>query len=131
MPPRPTMQSTCIRWLLFVGLAAFVPLFYYLAVVGGWLPYGGILLIAIRNPSNSSILLFSLIHLTVYGVVLYWLAGLIARIINRLASGYAWLATAIVLLLLASVGAMPIYGAAHGQIHWMSAYELYGSDKLR
>ena len=59
------MQRTFIRWLLFVGLAAFVPLFYYLAVVGGLLPYGGILLIAIRNLSNSSILLLSLIHLTI------------------------------------------------------------------
>jgi len=43
------MQRNYVRWVLFVGLAAFVPLFYYLAVVGGLLPYGGILLIAIRN----------------------------------------------------------------------------------
>lgn len=125
------MQHMYIRCLLFVGLAAFVPLFYYLAVVGGWLPYGGILLIAIRNLSSSSILLFSLVHLAVYGVFLYWLSGLIARIINRLISGYAWLATAVVLLLLAGIGTMPIYGAAHGRIHWTSAYELYGSDRLR
>lgn len=125
------MRRTGIRWLLFVGLAAFVPLLYYLAVVGGLLPYGGILLIAIRNPSNSSILLFSLVHLTVYGVVLYWLAGLIAQVMNRLARGHAWLATAVVLLLLAGVGAMPIYGAAHGPIHWTSVYALYGSDALR
>ena len=125
------MQRTFIRWLLFVGLAAFVPLFYYLAVVGGLLPYGGILLIAIRNLSNSSILLLSLIHLTAYGVVLYWLARIIARVMDRLTRGHAWLATAVVLLLLAGVGAMPIYGAAHGRIHWTSAYELYGSGKLR
>jgi hypothetical protein len=45
-----TMQRNYVRWVLFVGLAAFVPLFYYLAVVGGLLPYGGILLIAIRKP---------------------------------------------------------------------------------
>ena len=70
------MQSTYIRGVLFVGLAAFVPLFYYLAVVGGLLPYGGILLIAIRNIGNSSILWFSLIHLTIYGVALYWLNSL-------------------------------------------------------
>ena len=125
------MRCTLIRWMLFLGLAAFVPLFYYLAVVGGLLPYGGILLIAIRNPSNSSILLFSLVHLTVYGVVLYWLAGFIARAMEKLGRGRAWLATAVVLLLLAGVGLMPIYGAAHGRIHWTSAYGLYGSDTLR
>lgn len=125
------MQRRFIRWLLFAGLAAFVPLFYYLAVVGGLLPYGGILLIAIRNPSNSSILLFSVIHLTVYGLVLYWLARIIARVMDRLARGHAWLGTAVVLLILAGIGAMPIYGVAHGRIHWTSAYELYGSDRLR
>jgi hypothetical protein len=125
------MERTCIRWLLFAGFAAFVPLFYYLAVVGGLLPYGGILLIAMRNPSNSSILLFSLIHLTIYGFAFYWLAGLVAHAMARLTRPHAWLATAVVLLLLAGVGAMPIYGVAHGRIHWTSAYELYGSDRLR
>ena len=43
-----------IRWLIFAGLAAFAPLFYYLAVVGGFLPYGGILLIGVRNLSDHS-----------------------------------------------------------------------------
>ena len=49
------MQRTYVLWVLFVGLATFVPLFYYLylAVVGGLLPYGGILLIAIRHLANS------------------------------------------------------------------------------
>ena len=59
------MQRTYVRGVLFIGLASFVPLVYYLAVVGGLLPYGGILLIAIRNLGNSSILWFSLIHLDI------------------------------------------------------------------
>jgi hypothetical protein len=79
------MQRTHIRGVVFLGLVAFLPLFYYLAVVGGLLPYGVILLIAIRNIGNSSILLFSLIHLTIYGVALYWLAELIARLVIRVA----------------------------------------------
>jgi len=125
------MQHTGIRWLIFIGLAAFVPLFYYLAVVGGLLPYGGILLIGLRHLTDSSFLLFSFVHLTVYGVLLYWLAGLIARALARLSGTHVWVATAIVLLLLASLGAMPIYGIAHGHIQWVNAYELYGSGKLR
>ena len=36
----------------------------------------------------------------------------------------ASLASAVVLLLLAGVGAMPIFGIAHGHIQWISAYEL-------
>jgi len=125
------MQRTYVRWVLFGGLATFVPLFYYLAVVGGLLPYGGILLIAIRNLANSSILWFSLIHLTIYGVALYWLAELIARLLIRVAGVHVWPATAVVLLLLSSIGLLPIFGAAHGQIHWMNAYALYASDTLR
>jgi hypothetical protein len=125
------MQRTHIRGVVFLGLVAFLPLFYYLAVVGGLLPYGAILLIAIRNIGNSSILLFSLIHLTIYGVALYWLAELIARLVIRVAGAHVLPATVIVLLLLASIGLLPIFGAAHGQIRWMNAYALYASDTLR
>lgn len=125
------MRRASIRWLIFAGLAAFAPLFYYLAVVGGWLPYGGILLIGVRNLPDQSFLLFSLVHLGVYGLLLYWLSGLIARVLSRLPGAGAWLATAVVLLLLAAIGAMPIFGIAHGRIQWISAYELYGSGKLR
>jgi len=49
------MQHTGIRWLIFIGLAAFVPLIYYLAVVGGLLPYGGILLIGLRHLTDFGI----------------------------------------------------------------------------
>ena len=125
------MQHRCIRILIFVGLAAFVPLFYYLAVVGGLLPFGAILLIGIRNRSDGSMLLFSAVHLAVYGALLYFLSGLIARIVNRFEQAHRWIATAVVLLLLAGVGAMPIFGIAHGHIKWTNAYKIYGSDRMR
>ena len=125
------MRLIYLRLLVFAGLAAFVPLFYYLAVVGGFLPYGGILLIGLRNLSDSSLFLFSLVHLGVYGLLLYWLSGLIARLLNRLPGPGAWVATAMVVLLLAGVGALPIFGIAHGHIQWTSAYAIYGSGKLK
>jgi len=125
------VKRTPIRWVVFAGLVAFLPLFYYLAVVGGLLPYGAILLIAIRNIGDASFLWFSLIHLTIYGVALYWLAGLIARLLIRVAGVRAWPAAAIVLLLLAGLGLLPIFGIAHGRIHWMNAYALYASNTLR
>jgi hypothetical protein len=125
------MPHTAIRWLILAGLAAFVPLFYYLAVVGGFLPYGGILLIGLRHLTDASFLLFSFIHLTVYGALLYWLSGFMARTLTRLAGRHVWIATAIALFLLAGVGAMPLYGIAHGHIRWVNAYELYGSGALR
>lgn len=125
------MQSTYIRGVLFIGLAAFVPLFYYLAVVGGLLPYGGILIIAIRNVADSDLLWFSLIHLIIYGVGLYWIAVFIARLLIKVAGSHVWPATAVVLLLLAIVGLLPIFGAAHGHIDWTNAYVLYSSGQLR
>jgi len=125
------VQRKYIRWLLFFGLAAFVPLFYYLAVVGGLLPYGAMLIIAMRNLSDASFVWFSLVHLTIYGVALYWLAELIARWLTKRAGKYTWFATAVVLLLLAGIGLLPIYGIAHGHIRWASAYDLYASGMLR
>jgi hypothetical protein len=49
----------------------------------------------------------------------------------RSARDRAWLATALVLLLLAGVGTRPIFGAAHGRIEWANAYALDASGKLR
>jgi hypothetical protein len=124
------MPQQYVRVVLFIGLAAFVPLFYYLAVVGGLLPLGGMLLLAMRNP-DPAILGFTAIHLAIYGLLLYWLAGLLTRLLVKIAGGHVWFATATVMLLLAGVAALPIFGIAHGHIRWINAYELYGSNALR
>ena len=120
-----------IRGVVFLGLLAFLPLVYYLAVVGGLLPYGAILLIAIRNINDPSLLMFSVIHLAIYGVVLYWLSGVFTRLIVRVAGAHTAPATVIVVLVLTGIGLLPIFGIAHGQIQWRSAYALYASDTLR
>ena len=46
-----------VRAILFVGLAAFVPLFYFLAVIAGFLPFGGILIITMRNLTSPLLVL--------------------------------------------------------------------------
>lgn len=125
------MRGRYIRWVIFLGLAAFVPLFYYLAVVGGFLPFGGILLITLRNLKDASLVAFGLVHLAIYGAALFWLTGLIARFIERRVSDRVWLASLAVFALLAGIGAMPIFGIAHGHIRWESAYQLYASANLR
>lgn len=125
------MRTRHIRWLIFVGLAAFLPLFYYLAVVGGFLPYAGMLLITLRNVKDASILVFGLIHLALYGALLFWIAGVITGMIERRARNHAWPATLAVLVLLAGIGALPVFGIAHGQIRWLNAYQIYASSDLR
>lgn len=124
-------MRTYIRWFVFVALAAFAPLPYFLAVVGGLIPYGGILLIVVNNLLDVSLLLLSLVHLAIYGVVLFGFADLIARSLMRFAKEQLWFATTVVLLALSCIGLMPIFGLAHGQIQWMNAYELYISGTLR
>ena len=100
-------------------------------MVGGFLPFGGILLLAARNLGDASILLFCLVHLAIYGVLLYWLAGWLARLLTRLAADHLSWATLLLMLLLCGVGLLPIFGIAHGQIRWQSAYALYASSALR
>lgn len=125
------MPPPYVRLVLFIGLAAFVPLVYYLAVVGGLLPLGAMLVIAIRNFPEPTMLWFSAIHLVIYGALLYWLAGLLAHLLLKIAGERVWPATAVVLLLLAGVGALPVFGIAHGHIRWVNAYALYASNALR
>lgn len=126
-----TPGSVHVRWLFVAALAGFLPLFWYMFVVGGVLPYGAILLITIHNLSNVGILLWNGIHLTIYGAALYWLAGLLVKLIERYARGHILLGAAIVFLILAGIGLLPIFGAAHGRVEWMNVYDLYASGKLR
>jgi len=99
-------------------------------VVGWLLPLGGMLVLAMRNP-DPIILWFSAIHLVIYGALLYWFAGSLTRLLVKLAGVHVWPATAAVMLLLAGVGALPIFGIAHGHVRWVNAHALYGSNTLR
>lgn len=51
--------------------------------------------------------------------------------IERRARNHAWPATLAVLVLLAGIGALPVFGIAHGQIRWLNAYQIYASSDLR
>ena len=125
------MQTKTVRGLLFVGLAAFVPLFFYLAVVGGFLPLAAIAVLAARNLGDASVLWLCLIHLAIYGTLLYGLAGLLTQLLYRVAARHVCLATVSLLVLLCGLGSMPVFGVAHGQIKWQSAYAIYASGALR
>jgi hypothetical protein len=124
-------QRLFILWAIVLGLALFVPLPYYLAVVGGFIPYAAILLIMMENIADGEMVLFSLVHLAIYGVLLYWLARLILRLLMKFLISHLVFATVLVLLILMCVGLMPVFGIAHGHINWTNAYELYVSGRLK
>jgi hypothetical protein len=72
-----------------------------------------------------------LIHLALYDAVLFWIAGTLARMIERRVGDHAWCATLGELVLLAGIRAMRIFGIARGQIRWLNAYQIYASPDLR
>ncbi len=119
------MQRAGIRNLLFLGMFAVVPVFYYLGVIGGLVPLGIILGTTILHANDSGFLLSGAIHMALYGLVFFWLAHWMALLIVRCAGRHSTAATIAVLLLLAGLAQLPIYGAAHGQVHWKNAYHIY------
>jgi hypothetical protein len=121
------MTRRAIRWSLLLPMAAFVPLLFYMFVVGGFLPYTAILVFTLRNLSNHSLLLFNAVHLIVYGLLLYLAAGSIARLICRLPERRRLVIAGLIVLILAFVGFQPIFGAGHGSFEFKNAFQIYGS----
>ena len=125
------MQPVHTRWLIFVALAACFPLYWFIFVAGGVLPYGAILLLTLHNLSNGMMLLWNSMNLAIYAGVLHWFAGLLAGFLHRLAASQRKIATGLVLLILGGVGLLPIFGSGHGSVQWMNAYQVYASGKAR
>ena len=127
-----TARRIKIRALIFLGLITFCPLLYSVVFAGGVLTYAGIFILMFNNFSEGFVVVTSLVQLALYGAGLSWLAGVIARAIIRNAKNYQWRVTIAVLLLLAGIGLLPIFGAAgHGSIHWANTYHLYVPGNLR
>ena len=116
------MRPAQTRWLILAALAAFFPLYWFIFVVGGVLPYGAILLLTLHNLSNGWMLLWNGLNLVIYGAALYGFAGVLAALIQRREAGQRPVAAGALL---------PIFGAGHGTVERMNAYQLYASGKAR
>lgn len=125
------MRPAQTRWLILAALAAFFPLYWFIFVVGGVLPYGAILLLTLHNLSNGWMLLWNGLNLVIYGAALYGFAGVLAALIQRREAGQRPVAAGALLLMLAGVALLPIFGAGHGTVERMNAYQLYASGKAR
>lgn len=125
MRPAPT------RWLLVAALAAFFPLYWFILVAGGVLPWGAILLLTLHNLANGWMLLWNGLNLVIYGAAIHWLAGILAARVHRREARQQPVAAGVLVLLLAGVGLLPIFGAGHGTVERMNAYALYASGKAR
>lgn len=122
MTPRTT------KWLLFVAMFCTVPVPYFMFVVAGLLP-----LIAITRLSVIgvwTVRLFDLLHVLVYGVLLYLAAIHMTRWLYLLAPRRRALGVAITLALAALMSLLPIYGVGHSNYEPVNLYELFRRGRL-
>lgn len=111
------MKTEGVRSGTFIGLVLWFPCPWYMVAVGGLLPLP---VIALYGVGGGMVLVFSLVHLTVYASLFYWLAR---RIRKPVTAGF-------VLLVLLALSFLPIYGsgenlASGGKLN-RNAYQTYG-----
>ena len=119
------MSERVIKWSLFALICATMPVVFYLVVVGGYLPLFAILVIALQNPTDPSIFGFCLVHFVFYGTIFYLLAKALAKFICSVTPHNRTICYVLSLLVLLAIGALPIFGAGHGNFEGVSAYRIY------
>ena len=109
-------------WVLFVAMAATVPLLFFAFVVGGFLP----LLVIAFALTDTAVLLLVGIHLAVYAPILFLISWWGAKSISRRPEHqHRYILGGLVGALLL-LGFVPMYGISHGSIKFRNAYEIYG-----
>lgn len=118
------LSQTCMHWLLFVAMAFTVPTFYLLFVVGGWVPYVGLIVIVLRDITVPASLFFlvGVVHLTVYGWLLFAVAGCVARGLSRKDLQMRKILLLTILAMLLFISLIPLYGLGHGGRELHTAY---------
>ena len=107
------------RWTLFIAMAMFVPLYFYLFVIAGFLPYAAVL--------GWTLFDFNVVygaHAILYGLVLYGVASGIAFLVCKLPRTARLPVTVVLVLLSAWAGTVPIFGIDHGSKPHCRAYEM-------
>ena len=118
------------KWILFFGLAMVVPLFYYLFVIGGLLPLGGILLLTFCDATEGGMIFIDSVHLVVYGGLLYFLACKLTKRLFTLPGRFKLYGTSLLLIGLLYLGFVPMFGIGHHAVRVKDAYSLYGEAYL-
>jgi hypothetical protein len=116
------MSARVIQWMLFLLMAATLPVLYFMFVIAGFLP-----LVEIARMMGEGVWgfkLFNGIHLLVYGAIFYFLARFIARRLARLSVAGQWTGFSVIAAALVAVSFAPIYGVGHNQYAGTSVYRL-------
>ena len=104
--PEADTSERVIHWLLFLLMAATLPVLYFMFVIAGFLP-----LVEIARMMGEGVWgfkLFNGIHLLVYGTIFYFVARFIARRLTRLSGPGQLIGVALISGLLVGVSFLPI-----------------------
>ncbi len=123
------LTENTIKWALFLAMAATIPVLYFMFVVAGFLPLIAVAYVFLSDGVWGS-KLFTALHLLAYGSVFYWMATALARHIAKLSTRLKVLGLAGILLALATVSTLPIYGVGHSEFQSVNLYRLFGSARL-
>jgi hypothetical protein len=119
-----------MTWLLFGLLATTVPLFFFLVVVGGFVPLIGIVALAVYD-GTIGMIVFCGIHLVVYGTPLYFAARFTTRWLYSLEPRWTIAGFLLVSAIAAGISFLPLYSLGHNASDGMNLYQLFASDVLK
>jgi hypothetical protein len=115
-------------------LAVTLPLYYYFFVIGGVIPWLGILLMVIIPELRVGYLglIVQGLHLLIYAPLLWLLAGWLLGIVQAFQGRIARrIAACLIVVVLLAMGRAPIYFISHGHEPGKSAYGLYISMVMK
>lgn len=117
------MSRQVTQWLLFAALFCTVPVVYFMFVIAGLLPLVAILRLCFSG--TWGFIIFNLVHLVIYGPMLFLAARYLTHLVFRLAPPARLAAIAVILALAVAVSLQPLYGVGHGDYAPRTLYRLF------
>ena len=115
-----------MKWIVFGLLAGFLPVLFYLGMAMGLFPLVVILLLPMKDPR---MLLFTIVHVVIYGSLFYVIAVGLARLISKLEVRLRAIALAAVFATITWITLQPLYGwGGYATSTYKNLFELLLAD---
>jgi hypothetical protein len=121
------MPENLIKWTLFSFMATTVPVFYYMFVVGGFVPLIAIVAMTVFDIGG----VFNVVHILIYGALFYWIAKAVSGRLARLSRIGRITGVACISAALLGVAFLPVYSLGHHESQTVNLYQLFHGNYLR
>lgn len=109
-----------------------VPVLYYMFVIGGFLPLIAIVALSFLSFTGAwGFVFFNLVHILIYGALLYWIAKVVSKQLARLSHKWKIVSVACISTALCGISLLPVYSAGHHESQAVNLYRLFHSDLLK